>query len=72
MRVNRVFHPFFCSLDNRMSDFEGIYNRAIINPVNGNRWQGDYDCWDKLLSEFPFTLDKEEVDKSGLDNSVLG
>jgi hypothetical protein len=72
MRGNRNFSILFCSLNAKNKRFENIYMRAIVNPQNNLFWEGDYDCWNGMLSQFPFNPNKADTDKSGLDNSFSG
>jgi hypothetical protein len=72
IRGNNNFSILFCSLENASMKFENIYFRKIVNPINGTPCQGDNACWDELLSQFPFILNQQETDGSGMDDSISG
>lgn len=67
MRGNHNFAILYCPLQKNFDDFDNIYIRTIINPSNDAR--GDFNCWNQILYQFPFTLEKIEVDNSQMDNT---
>jgi hypothetical protein len=63
LRGNNNFTLLFCPLEKKIEDFENICVR---------QYKSDTESWNFILSKFPFTLDKIEVDESHLDNTYLG
>lgn len=57
MRGNANFSVLFCPLIKTFDDFDNIKVRTIVNSANPPHL-GDFGCWDRMLSEFPFTLTK--------------
>jgi hypothetical protein len=59
-RGNRNFDILYCPLIKKFEDFENIYVRKIINPTDRPPFKGDSACWDWMLSQFPFSLEKND------------
>lgn len=70
LRGNANFSILFCPLEKKFDDFENIYVREIINGPGIHDYVGNYNHWDKLLSEFPFTLKKCDVDSQNWTNEM--
>jgi hypothetical protein len=71
LRGNNNFTLLFASLQNRsQEDLPNIHFRTI---VKGSKpaYEGDFNCWNTLLSEYPFRIDQVASDTTEIDNTVF-
>lgn len=72
LRGNDNFTLLYCPLKERFEAFEKLCIRQMDNPINGKSpSEGDYEKWDRMLLEFPFTLEKAVEDNSCMDNTKV-
>ncbi len=67
LRGNSNFKILFCQLEPKFKELEKIRVRKIVS--SHPFFLGDHESWHRVLSEFPYTLDKLEFDNSELDNT---
>lgn len=61
IRVNKNFDLLFCPLKCNFQSFDNILIRVIYNATNNPAVEGDYDCWNNLLNQFPFEPPLENI-----------
>ncbi len=62
IRGNNNFSLLLCALEKNTEDFENIYIRQIISGPNDVDYIGNHQSWHNMFQEFPFSLEKSEVD----------
>jgi hypothetical protein len=65
-RQNSNFTLLFCPLNKKFENSKNIVVQEITNPPDLPEYTGDFNCWDMLLSQFPFTTNKIEIDLTKL------
>lgn len=70
MRGNSNFAILFCPINKRFDSFLNIFVRQIYNG-NASPSMGNDECWEKILSEFPYKKEEFCIDERQRDASYL-
>lgn len=64
LRGNNNFTLLFCPLRQKFREFENVLIRTIVNSKDLPPYKGDFNCWNQMLSQFPYSLDHSEEESS--------